>query len=192
MDEEIETQKGDEGEVAEPLEETEEVVPATEEPEAVVEEAAETAMEEPEEMGEVTIAEEPEAAVEEAEEMALEEPEETGEAAVWTEEAGEEAYATDEGLEMLEEGEAEGVDEAAYDAFADVPLEAGVAAAEAWEMAAGEAIAEPAFAPEYPHLTFQDGFRFGCGFTIAGCLVWLAVPLLIGLLIVVLTALSAL
>lgn len=41
-----------------------------------------------------------------------------------------------------------------------------------------------------PEFTFGDGFRFGLGFTVAGCLVWLVVPLALAIIVLVLLALT--
>ncbi|MFQ5857203.1 MAG: hypothetical protein ACE5LU_16460 [Anaerolineae bacterium] len=46
---------------------------------------------------------------------------------------------------------------------------------------------ERSMAPEYPGISFGDGFRFGCGFTIAGCLVWLVLSILLAAIPLVLS-----
>jgi uncharacterized membrane protein YccC len=46
--------------------------------------------------------------------------------------------------------------------------------------------------PEYRVMSFTDGFRFGCGFTVATCLFWVVLSILLALIPVVLSALNVL
>ncbi len=41
-----------------------------------------------------------------------------------------------------------------------------------------------------PGIGFLDGFRFGCGFFVAGCLFWLLVSLIVGAIPIALRALG--
>lgn len=43
----------------------------------------------------------------------------------------------------------------------------------------------------HPGIGFLDGFRFGCGFFVAGCLFWLLVSLIVGAIPIVLRILGA-
>lgn len=42
-------------------------------------------------------------------------------------------------------------------------------------------------ATEYRETDFRDGFRFGLGFTVAGCLVWIGFMIIVLLLLLVIT-----
>lgn len=47
---------------------------------------------------------------------------------------------------------------------------------------------ERSMAPEYRGISFGDGFRFGCGFTVAGCLFWLILSILLAAIPLALSA----
>ncbi len=49
---------------------------------------------------------------------------------------------------------------------------------------------EMPMAPEYQKFSFGNGFRFGCGFAVAGCLVWLVASILLVAIPMVLSALN--
>lgn len=49
---------------------------------------------------------------------------------------------------------------------------------------------ERSMAPEYRGISFSDGFRFGCGFTVAGCLFWLILSILLAAIPLALSALN--
>lgn len=49
---------------------------------------------------------------------------------------------------------------------------------------------EMSMTPEYRGISFGDGFRFGCGFTVAGCLFWLILSLLLAVIPLALSALN--
>ncbi len=46
---------------------------------------------------------------------------------------------------------------------------------------------ESVMAPEYSEANWRDGFRFGLGFVIAGCLVWIAFAVILLVLLMALT-----
>lgn len=49
---------------------------------------------------------------------------------------------------------------------------------------------EMSMAPEYRGISFGDGFRFGCGFTVAGCLFWLILSILLAAIPLALSAVN--
>lgn len=49
---------------------------------------------------------------------------------------------------------------------------------------------ERSMAPEYHGISFSDGFRFGCGFTVAGCLFWLILSIILAAIPLALSALN--
>ncbi len=93
----------------------------------------------------------------------------------------------------------ESLERAAVAAQAGVAREARIAAGEAHDSAEDvvratrERIAvaeEMSMAPEYRGISFGDGFRFGCGFTVAGCLFWLILSILLAAIPLALSALN--
>lgn len=49
---------------------------------------------------------------------------------------------------------------------------------------------ERLMAPEHREISFGDGFRFGCGFTVASCLFWLVLSIILATIPLVLAALN--
>jgi hypothetical protein len=83
--------------------------------------------------------------------------------------------------------------------LASVSLEAQVVAAEIRAAAEDVVVAmnelisatrNRSAARQYPEFSFQEGFRFGCGFTLASCLIWLVLPFLAAIIVLTLLTLK--
>lgn len=120
-------------------------------------------------------------------------------------EQAEAAQARAEAASQGREGRTEDVPEAAEEPrgererTADASREASAASAEVWQTADEMArttrehfvaAEERSMAPEYRGISFGDGFRFGCGFTIASCLFWLILSIVLAIIPVALSALN--